>query len=270
MLLAVLLMCASAASFAAEEGKPKLIVLEFSVAGGADPTVAKALAESVTTEISRRGYYQVISAGDVQTLLGVERQKELLGCSEEAKSCLTELAGALGAQFVLSGSLSRFGSLNQLNLQTLDSTKAQPIGRSTRLAPSLEGLRAEVPVAVAEATGTPLPPPPSRVLPVTLLSLGTASLLAGGALGFYAINNDTALSRELESSQRGAALRPADEYQSEVAAIGMQRTLSVAAMGLGAALLAAGIFTMPSTAVGETNLALVPSTNGFALVGVTR
>ena len=62
-------------------------------------------------------------------------------------------------RFVLSGALSRLESSFQLSLQLLDTVKGQPLGRSVRIAPDLEVLRAQVPYAAAEATGSPLPPP---------------------------------------------------------------------------------------------------------------
>src|SRR5205823_34600 len=115
----------------------------------------------------------------------------------EKSSCLTELAGAAGARFVLSGSLAKLGDVVQLTLITLDSRNAQPIGRSTRLAKDVSGLRLQLPIAVAEATATPLPPPPSRVLPFTLLGVGAASLIAGGVVGFFALSSEAAINREL-------------------------------------------------------------------------
>ena len=62
---------------------------------------AVALGEALTQELSRRGFFEVISAGDIRALLGVERQRALLGCSDS--SCTAELSGALGARFVLQG-----------------------------------------------------------------------------------------------------------------------------------------------------------------------
>ena len=76
--------------------KPRMVVLGLDPAGGVEPEIAQSLTEAVTAEIAARGLFQVISASEVQTLLGFERQKQLLGCSEEGE-CLTELAGALGA-----------------------------------------------------------------------------------------------------------------------------------------------------------------------------
>src|SRR5207248_3217749 len=118
----------------------------------------------ITTDLAQKKIFDVVSSKDFQTLLGMERQKAALGCGADSSSCLSELAGALGARFVLSGSLARLGDTYQLSLQTLDSTKAQPIGRSTRLAKDLATLRAQLGYTVAEATATPLPAPPSHLL----------------------------------------------------------------------------------------------------------
>jgi hypothetical protein len=48
---------------------------------------------------------KVTTAGDVASILGLERQKQLLGCGES--SCLAELAGALGVEGLLTGSVVR-------------------------------------------------------------------------------------------------------------------------------------------------------------------
>lgn len=98
----------------------------------------------------------MISTKEVQSLLGLERQKQMLGCGEQG-SCLAELAGALGAKLVLSGTVGRLGEVYQLTLQMLDSAKAQTLSRSMRIAKTPELLRQQLPFAIAEATGTPAP-----------------------------------------------------------------------------------------------------------------
>lgn len=100
--------------------KPKIIVLDLSAGGGVAPDVVQALSETVATRLAARNFFEVVSSRDIATLVGLERQKQLMGCSEEAASCLAELSGSLGARFVLSGSVTRLGDSYQLNLQTLD------------------------------------------------------------------------------------------------------------------------------------------------------
>jgi TolB-like protein len=228
--------------------KPKMMVLEFTSSGGVEPEVAAALSEAVTSEVAQRGFFDVMSAKEVQTLLGVERRKQVLGCAEQS-SCLTELAGALGARFVLSGSVSKLGDAYQLALQALDSNRAQSMGRSTRLAQDLATLRNQIPYAVAEATGTPLPPPPSKALPITLMAVGGAALVAGGILGQDALSRERSINEELAyGSSTPGVLRTFSEYSQSQADVARNKTYALIALGVGAAVLTAGIVLLPSDA----------------------
>ena len=111
---------------------PRLLVQEFTVRG-VDPAIAEAITDGVGPEIDRRGYFRTLTSKDVQTILGLERQKQLLGCSPEGSNCLAELAGALGAPFVLSGTLSKIGPSLQLSMQLLDVSRSQVVARSIRI-----------------------------------------------------------------------------------------------------------------------------------------
>lgn len=250
--------------------RPKLLVLDLTAAGAVDPGLARTLTDAVTAEAGRSGYFQVMSTQDVQTLVGVERQRQLMGCSEESGSCLAELAGAMGAQLTLSGSIGRLGDAYQLTLQTLDAERSQPVGRTTKLAKTPEGLRAALPWAVAEATGTPIPPPPSRTVPYALIGAGSAALVGSGLLGFQALSADGALNRELSIAKTsGVATRSYAEVQGDRATIGVQRTVSLVGLVAGAALIGSGVWLLPSS--GDAGgVALLPTTNGVALAGVFR
>ncbi|MBK7862715.1 MAG: hypothetical protein IPJ65_29720 [Archangiaceae bacterium] len=264
-----LLLLALAASSTALAEKAKLAVMSLRPAGGLDEQVASAMTDAVATEANARGFFEVMSSNDIATLLGVQRQKQLLGCSEDSGSCLAELAGALGARFVLSGSVAKLGDVFQLTLSTVDSKSAQPIGRSTRLAKDLAALRAQLPYAVAEATATPLPAPPSRVLPFTLLGIGAAALIAGGVVGFTALSSEGAINRELQNGEQNPeALRRLDAYQRELDVIGLQRTVALVSLIAGVAFLAGGFFFMPSDPNAGARAALVPTPNGLALAGL--
>jgi TolB-like protein len=256
-------------ALAAGPNTPKLVVLNLNAAGGVDAPVAVALTESVTAEVAARGFFEVLSSAEVQTMLGAERQRQMLGCSEET-SCMTELAGALGAQFVMTGSLTKLGEAFQLNLQAVDTKNGKTLGRTTKLAKDFESIRLQIPYAVAEACGTPLPPPPSRVVPYALLSSGAAAVIGGGVLGMVSLTNESAVAGELaaDDKNRSVVLQPADTYRDRLAAAGAQKTISLAALLAGAALIGAGIYLMPADAPQPgIRVALVPTANGFALVG---
>ncbi len=248
--------------------KPKLAVLELTPGAGVDKDVTGPLTEALTTEVGSRGFFQVISQKDIQTMLGMERQKQLLGCSDESNSCLAELSGALGARFVLSGSVARLGDAYQLTLTTLDTQKAVPLARSTRLAKDLKALSQQIPAAAAEATATPLPPPPSRVVPYTLMGTGAASMVFGVVWGAVALGSQSQLEGELKAgATQGGILKGRADYEAQVGAIDRNKVIALSALIIGAGLLTTGILLNPSDSGGGASIALVPTGTGAALVG---
>jgi TolB-like protein len=261
------------AAGAEPQARPRLVVLSLQAAGGLEPALAESFTESVTAEVAGRGLFEVLGQGDVKTLVGLERQRQLLGCTTERdSSCLTELLGALDARFVLSGSLTRLGGVYQLNLQALDTVRAAPVGRSTRMAAELSTLRAQLAYSVAEATGTPLPPPPSRVLPYTLMAAGGVGLVAGSIVGVQALAQEGAIRRELESGRtQPSVLKPMDVYRRELAGVELQRTASLLSLVAGAGLLAGGFLLQPSDPLeglrGGTGLGLVVGAGGVGVAG---
>ena len=266
VLLLLLVAATASAQTSGPKEKPKLLVSALTAGGGLDPNIARSMTDSVAAEVGRRGYFSVMSANDVQQLIGLERQKQLMGCGEDSSSCLSELAGAIGVGYVMSGTVSRLGDAYQLTLQALDTQKAAPLGRSSRIANTLETLNALVPYAVAEATSTPLPAPPSRVLPLSLMGVGAASLVAGGLVGFFALSQERVVNLEL---QRNAGLGTLDSYRTQATDIGQQKTISLALLGVGAAAIGAGIVLLPNDPANASSgsASLLLSSNGAALVG---
>jgi hypothetical protein len=84
---------------------------------GLDPALAVGLTEHLAQSFKR---VRVLTPKDMITMLGIERQRELLGCADTGSSCLAELGNALGANGVLSGELLAVGKRVQLNLRVID------------------------------------------------------------------------------------------------------------------------------------------------------
>lgn len=249
--------------------RPKIAVMDFEAVGGADAAIAGALSESVGIELTQRGLHEVITAKDIQTLLGVERQRQMMGCTDEAESCMVELANALGTQFVLTGSLARLGETYQLNLQTIDTRTTKAVGRATRLAADVDELRAGLPWLVAEAVAIPAPPSPSRVIPYTFIGAGSALLIGGGLFGLQAFSAEDQLLTELKAAdERGAQLDPLDVYQARSQGYARDKTIGLTAAVVGAGLLTTGILLNRSVSGSSGGVALVPHSSGVALVGV--
>jgi hypothetical protein len=245
--------------------RPKLIVLDLAPQTGVDEKLASALTDSVTGEVGARGFFEVASSRDIQTLLGVQRQRQLVGCGDNG-ACMTELAGAIGARFVLSGQLAKLGDAYQLSLQMLDSQRAAPVSRSMHLAKDLDGLRAQLGYAVAEATGTPLPPQPSHLVPYGLVGGGGLAAVVGAVIGLHAVATKAQYEKELSiGAQTSGVLQPYGYYTQLSDQVKAEWVLASASLVLGAGLIATGLYLNPSEGT-ATKVALVPSGAGAALV----
>ncbi|MBL8951033.1 MAG: hypothetical protein JNK82_09670 [Myxococcaceae bacterium] len=266
---AVMLVAAVLAADAAAV-KPKLLVLDVQAVGGADAALAQAVTQSVVNEAEARGFYQVLSSRDIASMLGVERQKQLMGCGDDSSNCMIELSGALNARYVLGGNVTKFGDALQLNLQLFDNQKSVVVHRATRLAKSESELRTQVLYAVADATGTPLPPPPSKVLPISLIAAGSAAVLFGAVLGVVTLTTEAQMGAEIQQGQMfPQVLKSYEYYQGERSKHGTQRLVSLVSMLAGAVLVVGGIVLFPPDVVqsSQVKVALGLTTNGFAVTG---
>jgi TolB-like protein len=127
---ALLLAILAAAPLGASAARTKIAVLDVKAVQGVPPGTAQVLTAIIVDDAARAGF-DVISQADVTAMLGFEKQKRMLGCSEDS-SCLAEIGGALGADYVLSGQVGQIGSRNHLSFQLLESRKARVLARSAR------------------------------------------------------------------------------------------------------------------------------------------
>jgi hypothetical protein len=249
--------------------KPKLLLQDLAAGEGVDASVASGLTRSIAVELTRRGVHDLVTSADVVTLLGVERQKQLMGC-EEAQSCFAELSGALGTRFVMTGGITRMGSAWQLTLQTVDSTNARAVGRAVQLAPDVGQLAEAVPLLVADAAGLPRPKEPSRIGPALMAGGGFAVLVAGGGILLTSIFKENEVTRELQLAQSTPSLlRPAASYDSDAHLVVTERVIAGVTLGVGAALAAGGLLWLWLTGSSPTAVALAPVPGGaaFAFAG---
>lgn len=270
VLLALLAAAPSASDSSIPElTRPRLIVLDLTTAGGVEAEVAQVLTETLTAGASALPSFQVMSSQELRALMGIERQKQMLGCTEN--ECIAELGGAMGARFVMTGSVARLGTAYQLNLTTLDTRTSLPLGRATRIAEDLRSLRAEMPVALADATATPRPVPPSRVLPTVLLTSGVAAVIGGGLLGMQALADEDRVESELAGGTVNALPRTAAEYGNEAGRVRGLKTVSAITLGVGALLAGAGAWLTFRGDLGDsmgTSVAVSAGPGGVSVTGV--
>ncbi|HET6437062.1 MAG TPA: hypothetical protein VFG59_03305, partial [Anaeromyxobacter sp.] len=92
-----------------------------------EPALAELLSEVALTEAARFKALEVVGQSDIAALLGHERQEQLLGCQDDA--CMASLAGALGADYLLVGSVGRVGSSTRIDLKIVDVHLAKVLAR---------------------------------------------------------------------------------------------------------------------------------------------
>ncbi|MGC4119562.1 MAG: hypothetical protein QM765_34325 [Myxococcales bacterium] len=106
----------------ARASKKKIAVLTLKAGPELDPKTAELLTDMLSDAIQRRPGMQVTSSKDIESSLGFERQKQLLGCSDA--TCLAEVGGALGVDKLVTGTLGKLGNSAVLSVQLLDAKKS--------------------------------------------------------------------------------------------------------------------------------------------------
>ncbi len=173
-------------ALAATEAGPRVLVLQPG-GTGVDPQVREAVASLLAVELGKLDGVDVVSASDVKNLAQLEAEKQTIGC-DDSGACLAEIAGALGARFVVFGDAAQLGGVTVVNLALFDSQVGRTVGRTTLEAKDVADLPRKVPLAaralvkdVPEFAGRPFPPLPSDGPPLWALA-GGGGLVALGAI----------------------------------------------------------------------------------------
>jgi TolB-like protein len=130
---------------------------------------ADLLSEVALTEAARFKAVEVMGQSDVAALLGHERQKELLGCKEDS-SCMAEIGGAMGAAWLLVGSVGRIGQATRVDLKLIEVAKARVldrVGETIDAAPdkAIAAVQRGVVALLTPVAGRPQPAPSARAEP---------------------------------------------------------------------------------------------------------
>lgn len=199
MLLALLLAAAPAAP-------PSLAFPGFN-AVNLQPGEAVLYAEVLGQKLAALGF-KVISGRDLAAALGLERQKELMGCGDS--SCIAELAGALGADGLVVGDAGKLDDTYTLNVKVL-SRDGKTLASHTATVPTAAAMpkaletaaRAVAHQLAAELSRPDLDPQPLPVFTSTAISarrwsvvpivLGGVTLLAGAVAQLIATMKLSAL-----------------------------------------------------------------------------
>ncbi len=135
----LLLACLLGSTSVLAEPAVKVMVLPLKPGPGVGKNSAEVLTGAFVTSLQSLQGLQVLTMKDVDDLLGFERKKAAVNVEVSKRlgedvctgdtSCLAEIGGALGTQFIVTGSIDKLGSLTALTVQVLDSRKATVIER---------------------------------------------------------------------------------------------------------------------------------------------
>lgn len=130
----------------AAEKITRMAVLEVKAAG-VDQKQVEALSALVASDAASFPV-KVIAGSDLQAVLGFERQKQLLGCTDS--NCLAELGGALGVEYLLLTEVGLAGGRWLITVNLLDAVKGTSLKRLTKKTKSQSDLVDLTSEAVAE------------------------------------------------------------------------------------------------------------------------
>lgn len=229
--------------------------------------------ESLGQALAAHGV-KVFSSRDIQTLLGMERQKQLLGCAEDSQ-CMLEISAALGVDGVLVGDLGHFGEEYVLNLKVLSTTKGTVLAlfsarcTAAQLDRTLEngarallrGVEAAGPWRFSGSLAPVGENSPVRLAAIAPAVLGVGGLVTGLVLQLSAGATFDQFTTAKARGDAAAATTLATNGQ------GLEVGSAVAFMGGGVALAAAVVMFFAGAPVQPTAM-VTPHGASFGLVGV--
>ncbi len=104
---------------------PSLPVMEIAAQNGADARLAILATDSAAESLRDLNVFKIISSEDIKKILAFQREKAVTTgqCNED--QCLAEIGGALGADYMVSGKLTKIDKMLKLDLTLFNNGKAK-------------------------------------------------------------------------------------------------------------------------------------------------
>lgn len=236
---------------------------------GVEAALCDAYLEHFVATLTDRGI-RVTTKGDMAQVLGVERQRQLIGCSTE-NSCLAELAGALGVASLLSGTVAKTESGYVSTLKVIDASDGRTSWAATTRVDSERQLFSFFEDKALTLARTLVPEaPPSAVVKWVPAMAGGALAIVGAGLLLGALDLAATLKAFAVPSTDALALFAMKQtggtyeaYVSSTASTGRTlQTLGWTFVGLGAAAIASSFIWWLATP-SKPVVAIMPTAAGF-------
>ena len=263
-LAAALLAGASPAHAAAK--RPRLMLLDLPADKAFEPNALKVVNSFLAKDLRDEGF-EVITPSDIVAALGVEKQRQLLGCTDS--SCLAELGGAMGADYIIHGELAALERDTALTLTITNSggqalnevadvvsgkqsqTLLEAVNRAVpklvaplRAAGKIPGANVSSSVVASSSATTAAPDGGSHTASFVALGLGAALLVGSGFTGALAMGSNATLQNAVKGNPPLTSAKAASSLRTTVRAEGWTSTglmaVGVVAAGVGVVWLMSG------------------------------
>lgn len=183
LLLSALLSTSAPSSSSEKQEKPALLVLD-PVGEPDEEALRKQVAVVVSGVAARGDRARVYSAADVAQLAALAVDQQLTGCSSEA--CLAEVGDALGARYVVFGTVRTVAGQRRLELRLFDVTDSNIVARADTAARDKAALLDATPALAEELFADVFPKTPLLERAVVVGGVVTAGVgavvgVVGGA-----------------------------------------------------------------------------------------
>ena len=109
---------------------PTLLVFDLVNDAGVSAGTANTIAEVIIERITNLKKYNVVGQKDLDKMLFWEQNKQLKGCTDT--SCLVQIAGAMGAQYYVEGSIGVLADRYVVTLKLIEASSVRILERVTQ------------------------------------------------------------------------------------------------------------------------------------------
>ena len=236
-----------------------------------EPKLAAFLSDHLAQQLALQPGFKVTTQEQVGAVLGLERQKQLLGCSETG--CTAEMLGALGSDVLLMGGVAKVGERYQVNLKAVGARSAEALslvsascdgedGLIRLLSESAPTLAADIRKAMGRAIVVSTSSGPRAKVWVPAAA-GVALALGGGTFLLMARGQETRL---LENDPSIVSRK---DYLDAVETGKSQQTVGTVLLVAGAAglVIAGAIFALDKGSAPTATLVPIPGGAALSLGG---
>lgn len=176
---------ARADELAGEDSGPVALLVMDLESDDLDDQQLETISGLIASDLARRPGLRVMTSADMRDLLSLEESRELAGCDDD--SCMSEIAGALGARYVVFGQAGKLGDLLIVNLKLLDTSRAETPGRAAAQARDLEELPGVLRPALDTLVGDLVGARPMPIGPWVTVAAGASVVIIGAAVAGFGV-----------------------------------------------------------------------------------